>query len=527
MDLSRPTLVSADSVRTARGVLGDAVLVQRGKVQAVGWASEIRQPHMNEERYSNAVLVPGLGDAHFHPTGYTAAITRLNLQDAKDMADLLDSVRLASRDLPAAQPLIGTRLNNEQLAEHRLPTRHDLDQAVSDRPALLYRYCGHVAIANTFALEQAGIDPSTPDPVGGFLDRDEGGPNGILRETATELVAKAVGERSADLDPEDVLSSLRGLVTQGITRLGAIIKVGEGFWCGTGDDLATISAIGQDLPLELAVLVIAQTPADLERAASVLGGAGPRVKFLGMKDFSDGSFGGHTAAMREPYTDRPDTRGALRFDLDTIGPVARASVAMGGCVALHAIGDLANHEVATFMRELRDDGAAEELLRIEHASVLTDSDLELIASVGALASVQPAFLTSETEWLASRVGHRRLEQTYAFRSMIEAGIPLAGGSDCPVEPPNPLLGMAAARDRAGISPEQALTGAEALGLFTDGVAQALGEVAPLSVGSTANFTVLDIDPVAATPDELRLAEVVSTWVAGEPQAHDRDALIWR
>jgi predicted amidohydrolase YtcJ len=527
MDLTRPTLISADKVRTANGVQGDAVLIQGGKVAAVGWASDLLQPHMAEERYSNTVLLPGLGDAHFHPTGYTAAITRLNLQTATDMADLLDAVRMAGRALPASQPIIGTRVNNEQLAENRLPTRHDLDKAVSDRPVMLYRYCGHVAIVNTAALELAGIGPGTPDPSGGSLDRDERGPNGILRETATELVSQAVGDRSVGLDPADVLLSLRGLVTQGITRLGAIIKLGEGLWCGTGDDLATISEIGTDLPLELAVLVIARTPADLEKAATTLDNAGPRVKFLGMKDFSDGSLGGHTAAMRHPYADRPDTRGSLRFDLDTIGPVTRTALAMGAHVALHAIGDLANHEVATFMQELRNEGAPASALRIEHASVLTEPDLDLISSVGALASVQPAFLTSEIKWLEGRVGSDRLGQTYAFRSMLDAGIPLAGGSDCPVEPPNPLLGMATAIDRAGISPEQCLTGAEALGLFTDGVATAIGEPPPLSIGSPANFTILDIDPVTATPNEIRHAEVVSTWVQGEPQAHDKEALTWR
>lgn len=527
MDLSRPTLVSGSAVRTADGVLGDSVLVQAGRIQAVGWADDLRQPHVAEERYSDSVIVPGLGDAHFHPTYYTASLTKLNLQDATDMADLSDSLRLAAKNLSPSEPLVGIRVNNEQLAEGRLPTRHDIDKVVNDRPVILYRYCGHVAVVNTFALETAGIDPSTVDPIGGILDRDEMGPNGILRETAIELVADAINERSVGLDPEAVLSSLRGLVTQGLTHLGAIVKVGQGLWCGMGDDIAIMREIALDLPLELHVLVIADTPAELEAAADSLNNAGPRLKFLGMKDFSDGSFGGHTAAMRLPFTDRPDTRGTLRFDTERIGPVARASLALGGNVALHAIGDLANHEVATFMGQLRNEGAPASSLRIEHASVLTDADLELISSVGALASVQPAFLTSETEWLEERVGTDRIGQTYAYRSMLEAGIPIAGGSDCPVEPPNPLHGMAAARDRAGLSQEQCLTGAEALNMFTDGVALAIGEPPPMSVGSRANFTILDRDPVTATPDELRHAEVISTWVGGEPQVHDRDALVWR
>jgi predicted amidohydrolase YtcJ len=244
------------------------------------------------------------------------------------------------------------------------------------------------------------------------------------------------------------------------------------------------------------------------------------VSFLGMKDFTDGSLGGHTAALRHPYADWRHERGTNRFDLDRIGPIAERSLALGGSVALHAIGDAACRDVIGYFGELREAGVEAERLRIEHASMLTDDDVEALAATGAVASVQPAFLASETQWLATRLGDR-VDMTYRFKTMQDAGIPLAGGSDCPVEPPFPFAGMAVARDRAGLVPSESLDARAALDLFTEGVSLALREPTPLAVGSRADFTLVDVDPMTATPDELRAAEVVSTWIEGKPHVPER------
>lgn len=521
------TLVIADRVRTAQGIAGDAVLIENGAVRTIGWARDLRAPGQIEERFTGSTIIPGLGDAHFHPSGYTAALTRLNLAGSRDLAELLDRIREAGQAVAAGQPIVGIRLDDQHLAERRLPTRLDIDKAETDRPVLLFRYCGHVAVANTAALNSAGVTPDTDDPPGGVLDLDDSGhPTGVLRETAIDLVSSRINQRATGLETDTMLAALRGLVRQGLTRIGAIIKVGNPLLGGLGDDLELLTSIGRDLPLEVGVFVIADTPAELERAADRLNNAGRRLRFLGMKDFADGSFGGHTAAMRDGYHDQPDNRGMLRFDEASIGPVARSSLELGGRIAIHAIGDRANGRVLDFFELLRSEGADPDKLRIEHASVLTDDDLGRMAEVGATASVQPAFLTSEHDWLESQLGPLT-ESTYAFRSMVEAGIPLAGGSDCPVESPDPLWGMAAARDRHGLVTSEALTGAEALAMFTDGVAHAMGAPPPLSPGSPAHLTVLSRDPVEASPSQLRDAQVVSTWIDGEPQPFDPDALIWQ
>jgi predicted amidohydrolase YtcJ len=166
------------------------------------------------------------------------------------------------------------------------------------------------------------------------------------------------------------------------------------------------------------------------------------------------------------------------------------------------------------------------MLRIEHASVVSPSDVERMAHLGITAVVQPAFLASEHEWLEDRLGPGRLRRTYPFRTLLDAGVPLAGSSDCPVEPPSPLHGMAAARHRAGIVPDEALTGDEALALFTGRSAAAIGDDAALEIGRPATFTVLDRDPVDTSPDRLASGRALATWVDGGRVAWDPDRSIW-
>jgi predicted amidohydrolase YtcJ len=214
----------------------------------------------------------------------------------------------------------------------------------------------------------------------------------------------------------------------------------------------------------------------------------------------------------------------MRIDAGT-ERMAKASLEMGGRVAVHAIGDRANGAVLDLYESLIDGGADPGDLRIEHVSVITGRDIERLADLGVTAVVQPAFLMSEVDWLEGRVGIERIDRTYAFRSLLEAGVPLAGSSDCPVEPPSPWWGIAAARDRAGLTPAERLNPAQAFGLFTSDAAVALG--APqLEVGRPCDLAIVDRDPLEADPDELRATEVVATWREGEPVPTPGDLKVW-
>jgi predicted amidohydrolase YtcJ len=403
-------------------------------------------------------------DHHLHPFGYAALVNGLELMDAPDLETVMS--RVEGRGAEVEGPIIGHRLNDEGVRELRLPTAADIDDVVSDRPVLLYRYCGHIAVANSAALALAGIDEDTPDPEGGSFDRGSTGrPNGILRETAVSPVTRALEPHTQPPSDLEIISALAGLRRMGIGSITGMVSVSSAVWCSVADEVETLIRLGPDLPIDIDVLLIANTPDDLRSAKEKLDHADGPIKFLGYKDFIDGSLGGHTAAMYEPFADRPDTRGTERYRHDHMVAMGKTSVELGGSVAIHAIGDRANDLVLDVHEELIDGGADPARLRVEHLSVVNEDTIERMARLGVTASIQPAFLASEASWLEKRLGVDRMSRAYPFRSLLDAGVPLIGGSDSPVELPDPKTGIAAAVDRHGINPDESLTRDQAEALF--------------------------------------------------------------
>lgn len=403
-------------------------------------------------------------DHHFHPLGYVTLVNGLELMNAASLDEVLNLV--ADRAGQVEGPVIGQRLNDEAVEERRLLTAADLDDVVPDRPVLLYRYCGHIAVANSDALALAGVDADTPDPDGGSIDRDRSGrPTGVLRETAVQLVSSALAPLTRPPSDPEILDALATLPEMGIGSVTGIISMGDAIWCGVEDELETLARLAPDLPVDIDILVITHDPADLQTAKERIERAEGRLRFHGWKDFADGSLGGHTAAMYQPFADRPDTIGTDRLDHARAVEMGLASFALGGVVAIHAIGDRANDLVLDVMEELIAGGIDPGALRVEHASILTRATIERMARLGVTASVQPAFLASEETWLEKRLGADRMSRAYPFRSLLEAGVHLLGGSDSPVELPHPETGINAAVDRHGINPGEALTREQAEFLF--------------------------------------------------------------
>ncbi len=520
-------LLIAEAVLDAGGRRGDALLVEDGLIRAVGESTRLRRPGLAERALPGRVI-PGLRDAHLHPVGHAASLHGISLAGAADFAGLTAALTAAAAARPPGTALVAMRLDDEALAEGRLPSRHLLDAALPGRPVLLVRHCGHIAVASTAALEAAGIGPATPDPQGGSIDRDEAGlPTGVLRETAIAPATAALRTRQARLTPADLVAAVAGLAAVGLTGVGAIVSLDDGLWGAGVPELDLVLEAAPELALPLRVLVTASTPAELETSAGRLAEAGPMVSFLGLKAFADGSLGGHTAALRRPYADRSGLTGTHRLDPAWAVEMMRAAASLGGMSAIHAIGDAALARVLDAMEAAIAAGVHPSLLRVEHVSIATDEDCRRLARLGATACIQPAFLPSDSPWLEARLGPERLGAAYPFRSLADAGVPLAGGSDCPVEPPHPLWGIAAARDRAGFRPEQALTAAESLDLFTAGAARAIGDDARLAAGRPATFTVLSGDPVTASPAGLREMEVRATFLNGREITPPPGTVVWR
>ncbi len=407
-------------------------------------------------------VVPGLRDAHLHLGSITAATSGITLEGVRDLEEA--SRRIAGS---GSGDVVAIAFDETDMTPSRLMDAVDLDEMVNDRAALVYRVCGHIAMANSVALERAGIDRSTPDPPGGSFDRDPAGnPTGVLRETAIDLVSAVIDDNTRRIGDDELVSTIDRLSALGLTSVTAMVPAGAPAWCGPDDELDRLLAMKGRPKMPIDAVLIANTVGDLAHHASRL--ASSDVRFAGWKGFADGSLGGHTAALSAPYRDRPDQSGTVRHDPDHFRALADAALELGGSVHIHAIGDAAVERVLDLFDDLTAAGAPPDRLRVEHASVLTPELIERMSELEVTASVQPAFVRSDARWLDARLGSERARWAYPFRSMLDAGVRMVGGSDAPVEQPDPLSGVRAAVDRGGWNLEEALEPWEGLSLFADG-----------------------------------------------------------
>jgi predicted amidohydrolase YtcJ len=465
------------------GVVGlpdvDSVLLDADRILAIGRRAEFDGTYDVSEH--DGFLAAPRHDHHFHPLGYAAAVSRLTLKDVTNFDDLRKRLQMAVARLQPGESLTATRLDDEALSELRLPNRWELDEMVGATPTLLHRYCVHIAVANSAALALAGLSDH---------------PDGILREEEIGPVLREVAAKQLPLAPEIVEQSLVGLASLGLGTITAIVSAADPLFCEAPEELTTLTHQTPRVPLDFEVLVTAPDPSSLGSAAALLKNSGGNVSFGGWKEFADGALGGRTAALHEGFSDDPDNSGIMRLRRPHADEMARAALDLGGAVAIHAIGDRANDAVLDLFRDLIDAGANEAALRIEHASVLTPTARRRMADLGITASVQPSFITSEVTWLEKRLG-RRVEHTYALDAMEDGGISLRGGSDCPVETPNPWEGMASARV-GGLSARSAY---ELYG-------------PSLEVGARANVIVIDRDPLQTS--DVAGTRVLASYRHGEP-----------
>jgi hypothetical protein len=298
--------------------------------------------------------------------------------------------------------------------------------------------------------------------------------------------------------------------SEGLTRLGAILSAADGPWCRAGDELDAAVEVGRDLPVAIHAYIATTDRTNLEAAAETIRAAGTeRLRFAGVKLFADGSYGGSTAAMRTG-------EGLVRMVADRDRALAETALALGGDVAIHAIGDGAVADVLDLFEDLIEAGTDPRRLRMEHASTSPDDLIERMATLGIGVGIQPAFVSSEYDWLPGALGPHAAD-AHRFGSLHRAGVRLGGGSDSPVEPSDPRWGMRWARERAGFLPEEAVDGATALGWWTSGAHDLLGIDPPLEPGSPADLTILSADPTTTAAADLGTVDVVSVWTSGAPQ----------
>ncbi len=501
----------------------EALAVERDRIAAVGTTDALKRKYARAELVDlkGACVVPGLIDAHGHLASLGELQRHLDLRATKSYAELVARVKERARETPPGAWILGGRWDQADWGEKELPGHHALSEATPDHPVLLSRVDGHAALANRKALTVAGVTRDTEDPPGGEILRDEAGePTGILVDRAVDLVRGAVPEGGGWPTGELWRAAQQACFEVGLT---GVHDAGV-----SHTDLPDLEARYARGELKLRVYAMLSNEEGLEdylerhrpnRDARFGAGA--------IKLYMDGAMGSRGAWLLEPYADRPDHAGLNVMPVARLRWLAAAAARRGWQVCTHAIGDRANRETLdAYADALEKHPRADHRFRIEHAQCVSEADLERFAELNVIASMQPTHATSDMRWAEDRVGQERLRGCYAWRTLLNSGARLAFGSDFPVESENPLLGIYAAVTRqdhlghpeGGWMPEQTLTPAEALRLFTLDAAYAAfqdKQLGSLKPGKLADFVVFDRDILAVPPRELLQARVLRTVIGGE------------
>jgi predicted amidohydrolase YtcJ len=510
-------------IHTMDLLYGDAtaLAVQGEKVMAVGTDEEVltlAQPADQRIDLCGRSILPGLTDAHVHLHGYAQAKRKLDLFGVASLEEVLMRVAAWAQKHPAGQWVLGRSWNQNLWPEPAFPTAADLDRVVPDRPVYLVAQSGHAGWANSLALELAGVTQGRPDPRGGQIMRDEeGGPTGILLEEAMQMVSQALPEPSPAEAAEVLREAIPDLWEVGLTGVHCM----DG-----GAAFAGLQMLHQKEALRLRVLkYLPLERLDYAAGIGLRSGFGDDwLRVGGIKLFVDGALGVRTATLYEPYEGEPDNYGIPILEQAELAEIGRRSNQAGLSLAIHAIGDRANRMALDVLEMYPTAGPLPH--RIEHVQLLHPNDLARLAAQDVTASVQPVHAPSDM-LMAERHWGKRTRYAYAFRTLLESGTRLAFGSDAPVEPVAPLLGIHAAVTRRrldgtpgpdGWHPEQRLSVHQAVLGFTVGPAQAAGcaqRVGTLTPGKLADLIVLDRDLFEIDPMGIPGTRVLGTMIGGE------------
>jgi predicted amidohydrolase YtcJ len=505
----------------------EAVAVTGDEIISVGSADEIA-PLIGDDTEviaaEGGMLVPGFIDTHVHFLSGGSSLASVQLRDAPTREAFVRRIEAFAENAEPGEWIIDGAWDHTNWGGE-LPRRDWIDEVTPDNPVWVSRLDGHMALANTLALQQAGVDADTPDIAGGEIIRDEDGrPTGILKDNAMLLVQEAIPdptERQLDAWLDAAMHYVAG---HGVTTVHDMSDgVGDG-WAGL-ETYRRAAARG-----DLITRIYAVTPlgewrtlaADIEQ-----NGRGDEwLKTGGVKGFMDGSLGSHTAAMLEPFTDTPDESGFLLDSLDNLRAMMAGADSAGLQLNIHAIGDKAIREMMDIFHDVAEEnGDRDRRYRMEHAQHIHPDDIARFAVQDVIASMQPYHAVDDGRWAEGVIGAERARTTYALKSLIDSGAHLALGSDWYVAPADPIAGIYAAvtrrtldgRNPGGWVPKQKITVEQALRGYTFEGAYASFEEdrkGIIKVGMLADMALIDRDLTAIPPETIRDAQVLKTIVGG-------------
>ena len=500
----------------------DAIGITGDRIVAIGNDAVLAAitPRTRVVDLKGAFAMPAFLDNHTHFLKGALAETQPELLTAKNRAEFADRIGRAARANPS-QWITG-RSWDEQRMGGELPTREWIDAVTPDTPVAVPRTDLHMFLLNTVALHRAGIDFNTPDPEGGVIVRDaQGVPTGILKDNAKLLVQRVIPRPT----PEQEESALRAAIAMGHAHGVAQVHVTETDW--NAHNALRRTTVARDSGMRFYSFVPLKDWRQIATTVEQEGRGDEWVRWGGVKAVSDGSLGSRTALFRAPYTDAADTAGVRVIPLDELRQNVLDADQAGIHVTVHAIGDLANDDVLdVFETVAATNGQRDRRFRIEHAQHLTAASIPRFKRQSVIASVQPYHAIDDGRWAVKRIGEARLDGTYAFASLIRSGATVTFGSDWPVAPLDPILGIHAAVTRQTIDganpggwlPEQKVTVEEALTAYTVANAYAgfqenlVGRIAP---DHLADIVVIDRDLTRIPAAELQQARIVTTYVGGK------------
>jgi predicted amidohydrolase YtcJ len=511
----------------------EAIAVRADRIQAVGKAVEIEKlkgPQTQVVDLGGHFAMPGFNDAHLHLDDAGTTKLSVDLTGVKSLEELRERVLKKVEEAKGADWILGSGWDETLWPVKTPPTRWDLDEVSSGHPVFLVRIDGHIAVANTRALQLGSITLASRNPQGGQIDRNENGePTGILRETAQGAVLGVIPKPTHLQRRQALELALADLAEHGVTSAQDYSPVWENFqiYEELEKEGKLTARISEWLPFDDPV-------EELDKKRNSHPQSDLMLHTGMLKGFMDGSLGSHTAAMIDPYADDPKNSGLPRYEAAKLNDMTRERVQAGFQIGFHAIGDkgvqmaldaFAEAEKAGHDAHVRAPNGGDDFrLRIEHAQVTSPAQMAQFKALKVIASMQPSHLLTDMRWAQDRLGPKRAATSYAWLALLNKGVTLAFGTDYPVEPVSPFRGLYAAVTRKSENgkqeyfPEQRLTIDQAITAYTAGSAFAEfeeKEKGKLVPGMLADFVVLDRDPTGTSPEKLLATKVLRTVLGGK------------
>ncbi len=519
----------------------EGIAVYGNRILRVGTSQEVRQlagPPTRVIDLHGRRVVPGFNDAHVHFVVGGQVLANVQLLDASSQAEFRERIARFAQSQPAGAWILSGIWDHERWTPAVLPTHQLIDDVTPKNPVFVMRLDGHMGLANGLAMKLAGVDRNTKDVPGGVIVRDaDGNPTGMFKDAAMTLIHRVVPPLSLEQTETAILAAQQEAARNGVT---SVQEMADDQDDTSGPEhlraLQTLEREGR-LKVRISVNLRLLDWKNLAGSGMQAGFSDGLVQVGGLKAFADGGLGASTAWLFAPYNDAPNTSGIATDELqhpEQMYADMKGADQAGLQIAIHAIGDRANRTILDLYQRLeKENGPRDRRLRIEHAQHLTAADIPRFTQLHVIASMQPYHAIDDGRWAEKRLGPQRIHYAYDFRSLLDSGALLAFGSDWPVAPLKPLMGIYAAvtrrtldnRNPNGWIPEQKISVAQAVHAYTVGSAYAQFDdriKGSVETGKLADLAVLSQDIFHTDPVQIQNTQVDLTIVDGRV-IYDRSA----